>query len=40
MVGQLIKKLPAVYKTRRFIIVFTRARHWTVSQLNQVYPFT
>jgi len=28
---QLVKKFPAFYGTRRFITVFTRARHWSES---------
>jgi len=24
------KKIPCLYETRRFIIVFTRARHWSL----------
>jgi len=31
MVTQLVKKFPALYGTRRFITVFTRARHWSLS---------
>jgi hypothetical protein len=31
LVTQLVKKFPAVYGTRRFITVFTRARHFTLS---------
>jgi hypothetical protein len=27
-VVQLVKKFPAVYETRMYIIVFTRAQHW------------
>jgi hypothetical protein len=30
-VAQLIKKFPTFYETRKFIIVFTRARHWSLS---------
>jgi hypothetical protein len=30
-VTYLVKKFPAFYGTRRFIIMFTRARHWFVS---------
>lgn len=29
--GEVVKKLPSFYETRRFITVFTRARHWTLS---------
>jgi len=28
---QLAKKFPAFYETRRFITVFTTARHWSLS---------
>jgi hypothetical protein len=28
---QLVKKFPGFYGTRRFITVFTRARHWSLS---------
>jgi hypothetical protein len=31
IVAQLVKKLPAFYWTRRFIAVFTRSRHWSLS---------
>jgi hypothetical protein len=31
MVAQLVKKFPAFYGTRRFMTVFTRARHWSLS---------
>jgi hypothetical protein len=31
VVTQLVKKFPAFYGTRRFITVFTRARHWSLS---------
>jgi hypothetical protein len=30
-VAQLVKKFAVIYGTRRFIAVFTRARHWIVS---------
>jgi hypothetical protein len=30
-VTHLLKKLPAFYRTQRFITKFTRACHWTVS---------
>jgi hypothetical protein len=30
-VTQIIKKLPAIYGTRRFITVYTTARHWSLS---------
>jgi hypothetical protein len=29
--AQLVKKFPVFYGTRRFITVFTRARHWPLS---------
>jgi hypothetical protein len=31
IVTQLVKKFPAFYGTRRFITVFTRTRHWSLS---------
>jgi hypothetical protein len=31
IVTQLVKKFPAFYVTRRFITVFTTARHWSLS---------
>jgi hypothetical protein len=30
-VAQLVNKFPAFYGTRRFITVFTTARHWSLS---------
>jgi hypothetical protein len=30
-VAQLLKNLPTFYETRRFITVFTRVRHWSLS---------
>jgi len=30
-VTQLVKKVPAWYRTRRFITLFTRACHWSLS---------
>jgi hypothetical protein len=30
-VTQLDKRFPAIYGTRRFVIVFSRDRHWSVS---------
>jgi hypothetical protein len=30
-VAQLLKKLSTLYETRKFITVFTRARHWSIS---------
>jgi hypothetical protein len=32
IVTQLVKKFPAFYGTRRFITVFTTARHWSISR--------
>jgi len=32
IVAQLVKKFPADYGTRRFITVFTRARHWSCPE--------
>jgi hypothetical protein len=32
VVTQLVKKFPTFYETRRFITVFTRARHWSLSR--------
>jgi hypothetical protein len=31
IVAQLVKKLPDLYGARRFLVVFTRARHWFLS---------
>jgi hypothetical protein len=31
IVTQLVKNIPLSYGTRRFITVFTKARHWTLS---------
>jgi hypothetical protein len=31
VVTQLVRKFPAFYGTRRFTIVFTTARHWSIS---------
>jgi len=31
IVAQLVRKFPAFYGTRRFITVFTTARHWSLS---------
>jgi hypothetical protein len=31
IVTQLVKKIPLSYGTRRFITVFTKARHWTLT---------
>jgi hypothetical protein len=30
-VAQMVKKFSAIYAARRFITVFTRARHWIIS---------
>ena len=35
LVLQLIKKFPAFYGTRKFIIVLTRASHWQCYQLDR-----
>jgi hypothetical protein len=34
---RLLKNFPAIYGTRRFIAVFTRALHWSLS-LSQIDP--
>jgi hypothetical protein len=31
IVTQLVKNIPLSYRTRKFITVFTKARHWTLS---------
>jgi len=31
LVTQLVKKFPAFYGIRKFITVFTRVRHWSLS---------
>jgi hypothetical protein len=31
IVAQVVKKFPALYGIRRFITVFTRSRHWSLS---------
>jgi hypothetical protein len=31
MEAYLIKKVPAIYEARKFITVFTRALHWSIS---------
>jgi len=31
MVTHLVKKFPVFYGTRRFITIFTRDRHWSLS---------
>jgi hypothetical protein len=39
---QLLKKFPAFYRNRRFITVFTRAAHWSLSwakSIHYYYPF-
>jgi hypothetical protein len=33
-ITQLVKKFPAFYETERYIIVFTTAHHWPLSQAN------
>jgi hypothetical protein len=33
---QPLKKFPVLYGTRRFIIVFTRARHWPLSSARSI----
>jgi len=42
IVSQLVNKFPAVYGTRRFITVSTRARHWTLvlSKVNLVHSLS
>jgi hypothetical protein len=35
-VAQLLKNFPTFYGTRRFIIVFTRALHWSLSSARSV----
>jgi hypothetical protein len=30
-IAQLVKKIPVIYGTRRFITAFTRTRHWSLS---------
>jgi hypothetical protein len=35
---QLLKNFPAFYGTPRFITVFTRALHWSLSQINPIHP--
>jgi hypothetical protein len=37
-VVQLLKKFPALYGTRRFIIVFTRALHWSLHWARLIQP--
>jgi len=36
IVTKLIKKYPAFYGTRRYITVFTRARHWSLSWTRRI----
>jgi hypothetical protein len=36
IVTQLVKKFSAFYGTRKFITVFTRARHWSLSSVRQI----
>jgi hypothetical protein len=31
---QLVEKFPTFYGTRRFIIAFTRTRHWTLTSVS------
>jgi len=31
LVSQVVKKFPALYGTRKFITMFTRVRHWSLS---------
>jgi hypothetical protein len=35
-VTQLVKKFPAFYGTRRFITMFTTARHWSLSWATRI----
>jgi len=32
IVAQLVNKFPTVYRTRKFITIFTRARYWSLSR--------
>jgi len=36
--SQLVKKFPAFYGTRRFIITFTRTRHLSLSWARSIQP--
>jgi hypothetical protein len=36
IVPQLVKNIPLSYGTRRFITVFTKARHWTLSWASRI----
>jgi hypothetical protein len=36
IVSQLVKKFPTLYRNRRFITVFTKSRHWTLSLINRI----
>jgi hypothetical protein len=36
-VAQLVKKFRSFYGTRRFIAVFTRTRHWTLTGVKLIY---
>jgi len=36
-VTQLLKKFPDLYATRRFIIVYTRPRHWSLYWARGIY---
>jgi len=38
--AQLVKKVSTFYETRRFIIVFTRARHWSRSWARWIHSTT
>jgi hypothetical protein len=36
MFAQPVKKLPALYETQNFIILFTKARHYSVSSARSI----
>jgi hypothetical protein len=38
-VVQLLKNSPTIYGTRRFITVFTRALHWSLSCVRSISPY-
>jgi hypothetical protein len=38
IVTQLVKKFPAFNGTRRFVTVFTTARHWSLSSARSIHP--
>jgi len=38
LIAQLVKKLPALYKTWRLIAVFTEAHHWTLPGPDESSP--